>query len=81
MVGQILPNNNESVTEIFPKIFWNLNKALWFQSSNIIQTRFLKEKKRTYKLAAQIQHFQTLSLQISQNLKEIKKNGPSYTGQ
>jgi hypothetical protein len=25
MVGQILPNNNKSATEIFPKSFYNLN--------------------------------------------------------
>jgi hypothetical protein len=28
MVGQILPNNNESATEIFSKKFWDLNQAL-----------------------------------------------------
>jgi hypothetical protein len=27
MVGQILPNNNESATEIFAKKFWDLNGA------------------------------------------------------
>jgi hypothetical protein len=28
MVRQILPNNNESATGIFPKKFWGLNKAI-----------------------------------------------------
>jgi TATA-box binding protein (TBP) (component of TFIID and TFIIIB) len=39
MVGQILPNNNESATEIFPQKFWDLNTPLiWyliFSSGNL----------------------------------------------